>query len=57
MDPVRAVQIGEDKVHLAITNDRCRKDGTVYKTFETLWIATKLNGRWAVQFRSSFHEI
>ncbi len=56
MEPVTAVQSSEDKVHLAIVNDRCREDSTVYKTFDTLWIATKLEGRWAVQFRSSFHE-
>ncbi len=48
------VQIGEDKVHLAIRQSRQRKDGTEYNGFDTLWIFTKRKGRWGVQFRSSF---
>lgn len=51
IDPV---QTGEDKVHLAIRQSRRHKDGTEYNGFDTLWIFTRLNGRWGVQFRSSF---
>lgn len=48
------VHEGEDKVHIAITNDRCHEDGTVYKSFETFWIATVVDGHWGIQFRSSY---
>ena len=48
------VHAGEDKVHIAITNDRCHADGTAYNRFETLWIATRQAGHWGIQFRSSF---
>lgn len=54
---VRSLEIiheGDDKVHIAITNDRCHADGTVYKSFETFWIATCLEGHWGIQFRSSY---
>ena len=48
------IQEGVDKVHIAITNDRCGADGTVYKSFETFWIATCVEGHWGIQFRSSY---
>lgn len=54
---VRSIEIvheGIDKIHLSITNDRCRPDGTVYNSFDTFWIATLLDGHWGIQFRSSF---
>ncbi len=51
---LEVVHSGVDKVHLALTNDRCHKDGTVYHSFDTLWIATLLDGKWGIQFRSSF---
>ncbi|MDA1002996.1 MAG: hypothetical protein O3B31_06565 [Chloroflexi bacterium] len=54
---VRSIQVvhaGEDKVHIALTNDRCHADGTVYNSFDTLWIATRMAGHWGIQFRSSF---
>ncbi|MDA1148366.1 MAG: hypothetical protein O3A76_17350 [Chloroflexi bacterium] len=51
---VEAVQSGADKVHLAIRQSRQRADNTEYNGFDTLWIFTKIEGRWGVQFRSSF---
>jgi hypothetical protein len=51
---ITPVQVGVDKVHLAIRQSRQREDGTEYNGFDTLWIFTKLTGRWGVQFRSSF---
>lgn len=48
------VHSGPDKVHLALTNDRCRADGTVYNQFATLWIVTLQDGHWGIQFRSSY---
>jgi len=51
---IEAVQSGPDKVHLAINQSRRHADGAEYNAFPTLWIFTKINGRWGVQFRSSF---
>jgi hypothetical protein len=51
IDPV---QVGEDKVHLAIRQSRQHADGTEYNGFDTLWIFTRIDDRWGVQFRSSF---
>jgi hypothetical protein len=51
---LEVVHSGEDKVHLAIRNDRCHEDGTVYHSFDTFWIATLVDGHWGIQFRSSF---
>ena len=47
-------QIGPDKVHLRIINDRHHPDGEVYLSFNTLWIATLQDGHWGIQFRSSY---
>ena len=49
-----AVQVGPEKVHLVIRQSRQHADGTEYNAFDALWIFTKIDGRWAVQFRSSF---
>jgi hypothetical protein len=51
---IEPVQIGDEKVHLTIRQSRQHPDGTEYNGFDTLWIFTKLDGRWGVQFRSSF---
>jgi hypothetical protein len=42
------------KVHFAIVNKRQHTDGTVYKPFNTFWIATLQDGHWGIQFRSSY---
>ena len=51
---IEVVHAGEDKVHLAMTIDRRHADGRVYNSFETLWIATRQDGHWGIQFRSSY---
>ena len=51
---LEVVHAGKDKVHLALRNDRCREDGSVYLRFDTFWIATLVDGQWGIQFRSSF---
>ena len=48
------IHSGDDKVHLALRNDRCHEDGTVYHSFDTFWIATLVDDHWGIQFRSSF---
>ena len=51
---LEVLHAGKDKVHLSLRNDRCREDGAVYHSFDTLWIATLVDGHWGIQFRSSF---
>jgi hypothetical protein len=51
---IEAVQAGPDKAHLKIRQSRQHADGTEYNGFDTLWIFTKIDGKWGVQFRSSF---
>lgn len=51
---VQVIHASPDKVHLALSIDRCHADDTVYNHFETLWIATAQNGHWGIQFRSSY---
>lgn len=51
---VKAVQVGPEKVHLVMRQSRQYEDGTEYKGFDMLWIFTKIDGRWGVQFRSLF---
>ena len=41
---LEVVHAGRDKVHVAIRNDRCHADGTVYHSFDTFWIATLVDG-------------
>ncbi len=51
---VEPIQVGDEKVHLAIRQSRQHSDGAEYNAFDTLWIFTSIDGRWGVQFRSSF---
>tara|TARA_B100000749_G_C18408435_1_gene457979 strand:- start:402 stop:806 length:405 start_codon:yes stop_codon:yes gene_type:complete len=51
---IDAVQTGSEKVHLLIRQSRQYADGSEYNGFDTLWIFTKIDGHWGVQFRSSF---
>ena len=54
LESIDAVHVGDDKVHLALTNSRCHADGTIYRRFDTLWIVTLADGHWGIQFRSSY---
>ena len=44
----------ENKVHVFIQWTRYDNDGGKLATHQSLWIMTKLNGRWGAQARSSF---
>jgi hypothetical protein len=54
MESLEVIHEGPDKVHLIIENTRHREDGSVYNRFKTLWIATRQDGHWGIQFRSSY---
>ena len=51
---IHSTQAGSGKVHLVIRQSSQHADGTEYHGFNTLWIFTKIDDRWGVQFRSSF---
>ncbi len=51
---IEAIQAGPEKVHFALRESRRREDDTEYEGFDTFWIFTKIDGRWGLQFRSSF---
>ena len=42
------------KVHVDTKFTRCRADGSVIGSFDSLYIVTKEDGRWGVKMRSSF---
>ena len=43
-----------DKVHLAVRINRFDADDGLIADFESLWVITLKNNKWAAQFRSSF---
>jgi len=53
-DRRRIVHLSADKVHIDTKFTRCRADGSVIGSFESLYIVTKEEGRWGVKMRSSF---
>jgi hypothetical protein len=53
-DRRRIIHSSSDKVHVDTKFTRCRADGSVISSFESLYILTKEDGRWGVKLRSSF---
>jgi hypothetical protein len=49
-----AVAASEDKVHFDAQFTRYRADDSVIGRHRTLWVVSRIDGRWAVQLRSSF---
>lgn len=50
----RVVQAGADKVHLAVRFTRFRAGGSVLAAYDSLYVVTRVAGRWGVQARSSY---
>ncbi len=48
------IDAGPDKIHLATTFNRQRKDGSVIETTTGFYILDKVNGHWGIRGRSSF---
>ena len=48
------IHAGPDKVHIDTRFTRYRTDGSVLGAFDSLYIVTRVNGRWGIQGRSSF---
>lgn len=53
-DRREVIHAGADKVHIDTRFTRYRKDGSVLGGFDSIYIVTRLNGRWGIQGRSSF---
>ncbi|MEK6320297.1 MAG: hypothetical protein AABN33_01305 [Acidobacteriota bacterium] len=53
-DRRRIIHSSPDKVHVDTKFTRCRVDGSVIGSFESLYILAKEGGRWGVKMRSSF---
>lgn len=53
-DRRRIIHSSPEKVHVDTNFTRCRADGSVIGSFESLYILTKENGQWGVKMRSSF---
>jgi hypothetical protein len=54
LDSTQVIHSSENKVHVFIQFTRYDKDGGSLATHQSLWIMTRLNGRWGAQARSSF---
>lgn len=48
------VQVGADKVHVAVEFARYRADGSELARYQSLYVITRENGRWGIRGRSSF---
>jgi len=54
LESLEFIQSSADKVHARVVFGRYHADGTRYVTYETLWIVTRVQGRWGIQVRSTF---
>jgi hypothetical protein len=45
---------GAEKIHFDVQFTRYRADDSKIGSYRSLWIVAKLNGRWAVQARSTY---
>ena len=54
LDSVEFVQSSADKVHALVAFSRYHADGTRYSSYKTLWVVTRVHGKWGIQIRSSF---
>ena len=54
LDSTQVIHSSEDKVHVFIQFTRFDKDGAPIVTHQSLWIMTRIEGRWGAQARSSF---
>lgn len=53
-DERSVINAGADKVHFDTKFSRLRADGSVIATYRSIYIVTKVAGKWGIQGRSSF---
>lgn len=50
----QVIHAEKEKVHLDMEFTRFRSDGSELGTYRSIWVITRIGGRWAAQLRSSF---
>ncbi|MGA0608572.1 hypothetical protein ACO2Q0_21495 [Phenylobacterium sp. VNQ135] len=50
----QVIHAGPDKVHIDTRFARFRADGSLIGAFDSIYIVTRVDGRWGIQGRSSF---
>ncbi|MBN9561743.1 MAG: hypothetical protein J0H14_13590 [Alphaproteobacteria bacterium] len=53
-DYVEPIDAGPEKVHFRVQFSRYRTDGSKIGSYRSLYIVTHIDGRWAIQGRSSW---
>jgi hypothetical protein len=53
-DRITPVQADADKVHFTVQFTRYTREGKAIASFKSLYIVTRQDGHWGVQFRSSY---
>ena len=53
-DKREVIQVGKNKVHIAVTFTRYDKNNQMNATFDSFYVVTKKDGHWGTQARSSF---
>ncbi|MEZ5816503.1 MAG: hypothetical protein R3D44_05435 [Hyphomicrobiaceae bacterium] len=53
-DERRVINAGADKVHFDTQFSRRRADGSLIASYRSIYIVTRVDGRWGIQGRSSF---
>ena len=48
------IAASEDKVHFDVQFTRYRADDTPIASYRSLWVISRIGGRWAAQLRSSY---
>ena len=54
LDEARVVQSSADKVHFAVKFTRRDTAGNALEVHRSFYVVTNIEGRWAIQLRSSF---
>ena len=53
-DERKVINAGPDKVHFDTRFSRLRADGSTIASYRSIYIVTRVAGRWGIQARSSF---
>lgn len=48
------VQFNDTKAHVALSYTRYRSDDSIIGIYDSLYVLTRVDGRWGIQMRSSF---
>ena len=52
VEDLEVIQAMPDKVIFQLVFERFNSDGIKYRRVPALWVLTKIDGKWGVQFRS-----